>query len=231
MNVGLSGEGVLIAGNQAPTISEIHNQYTPTSTPISVTFTISDSDSSLESLMLYADSSNLSLVWCDLIGTIMIGDGISIHAPSGIWQVKRTMSITPTTGSTGSTNITVIVDDSEATDSVSFLLTVGENAPPTFTSMPQLTGTVGFLYNYDITSHDPDRDDTLVISAPVLPGWLTFTDLGNGTANLMGIPVSVAADNVELEVSDGQMSSKQAFTITVEQDVQYYLYLPLMIRQ
>ena len=77
----------------------------------------------------------------------------------------------------------------------------------------------------------PDRDDTLVISAPVLPGWLTFTDLGNGTANLMGIPVSVAADNVELQLSDGQMSSKQAFTITVEQDVQYYLYLPLMIRQ
>ena len=43
--------------------------------------------------MLYGDSSNLSLVWCDLIVTIMIGNGIIIddqaHLASKTYDVNN----------------------------------------------------------------------------------------------------------------------------------------------
>jgi hypothetical protein len=104
----------------SPTISDIADQATKVSTPITVTFTISDTDSALDSLWLYAKSSNLSLVNGGLSGTLMLGGGISFGG-SGM---TRTITITPLNDVMGTSTITVTVDDGELAASDSFVLSV-----------------------------------------------------------------------------------------------------------
>jgi predicted outer membrane repeat protein len=92
------------------------------------------------------------------------------------------------------------------------------NDAPGFTSTPELTGTVGLLYTYSITAVDPDAGDTLTITAPLKPAWLTLTPTGNGTATLSGTPGSanVGENAVQLRVQDGGgLFDTQSFTITV----------------
>ncbi len=61
------------------------------------------------------------------------------------------------------------------------------NHPPEFTSQPGLVATVGEVYEYNITTTDPDGDP-VVIDAVSVPNWLNLTDFGNGTALLSGTP-------------------------------------------
>ncbi|MBN1876694.1 MAG: VCBS repeat-containing protein [Anaerolineae bacterium] len=107
---------------QGPALSDIDDQITKISTPVAVTFTISDTDSALDSLWLYAESSNLNLVHGELSGTLMLGDDISFSGKG----ITRTITITPTTGITGKTTITITVNDGHLVDHTSFTLTVRE---------------------------------------------------------------------------------------------------------
>jgi VCBS repeat-containing protein len=91
---------------------------------------------------------------------------------------------------------------------------------PSFTSTPVTAVTEGQEYLYNITTEDADGDD-VTISAVALPGWLTLTDNGDGTAQLRGTPAAgqVGQHTVELRVEkapavDG-LSDTQAFVITV----------------
>lgn len=92
------------------------------------------------------------------------------------------------------------------------------NQTPQFTSSPGTSAEVGQLYTYNITTSDPDVGDVLSITAPTLPGWLTLTDNGNGTATLSGIPAvgDLGSNSVELKVEDLALaSSTQPFSIFV----------------
>ncbi len=96
-------------------------------------------------------------------------------------------------------------------------ITVSSTAPG-FTSNPPETATQGAAYTYNIAVSDPDATDTLTISAPTKPDWLTFTDNGDGTATLSGTPGNgdVGSNNVVLRVTDSSgQSVDQSFTITV----------------
>jgi hypothetical protein len=98
--------------------------------------------------------------------------------------------------------------------------TYRSNFPPFFTSEPVTQGLEGELYIYTITTDDHDLpNDTLIISAPTKPGWLMFSDNGDGTASLSGTPgeVEVGEHAVELQVADSHgLTATQAFTITVD---------------
>jgi parallel beta-helix repeat protein len=91
------------------------------------------------------------------------------------------------------------------------------NQPPSFTSSAVIAATEDIAYTYNISTTDPDTGDTLTISAPTLPAWLTFTDSGNGTGTLTGTPTNaqVGSYNVVLRVSDGTANVDQNFTIAV----------------
>ncbi|MCF8263334.1 MAG: T9SS type A sorting domain-containing protein [Melioribacteraceae bacterium] len=92
------------------------------------------------------------------------------------------------------------------------------NQSPTFTSSPILNAPADNLYVYNISASDPNAGDDLTITANTIPGWLTFSDNGNGTAQLSGTPSisDVGSYNVELEVSDGNGgTATQNFTIIV----------------
>jgi VCBS repeat-containing protein len=107
------------------------------------------------------------------------------------------------------------------------------NDAPTFTSVPVTNAAKGVAYTYDVTAADVDNAAAdLTITAPVRPGWLTLTDNGNGTATLNGIPTeaNIGDHPVVLQVFDGASSATQSFTITVNDRKDYYIYLPMILR-
>jgi len=102
------------ADNDPPIIDDISNQTTEQDTSIGpLTFTVGDVETAAGSLSLSAASSNTALV--PVFNINFGGSGAS-----------RTITIAPTAGMTGTTTITVTVDDSTDTASDSFVLTVSE---------------------------------------------------------------------------------------------------------
>lgn len=100
------------------------------------------------------------------------------------------------------------------------------NHAPSFSSTPVETAAVDVLYTYTITATDPDAGDVLTITAATRPGWLDLTQVTSRTAVLAGTPTSTGDAPVVLDVSDGQDSATQAFTIAVGDRI----YLPLIVR-
>jgi len=88
---------------------------------------------------------------------------------------------------------------------------------PQFISAPVTSVDERAGYSYDIVVVDPELLDTVAITAPTLPAWLTFTDNGDRTASLSGVPTQaqVGVHNVVLAASDGVNTNQQSFTITV----------------
>ncbi|MBI9064686.1 MAG: tandem-95 repeat protein, partial [Marinilabiliaceae bacterium] len=84
------------------------------------------------------------------------------------------------------------------------------------TSVAPTAATQDILYTYNITSNDDDGN-TVTITAPTRPTWLTLTDNNDGTATLTGTPLNAnTGDNlVTLRVSDGTAQNEQSFTIVV----------------
>ncbi len=59
--------------------------------------------------------------------------------------------------------------------------------------------------------------DTLTITAPTKPSWLSLADKGDGSGTLSGTPTTfdVGTHDVTLRVSDGTEQAEQSFTVTV----------------
>jgi len=103
------------------------------------------------------------------------------------------------------------------------------NDAPTFTSVPVTYAAGGVVYTYDITTADVDNAAAdLTITAPLLPGWLTLTDHGDGTATLSGIPAAtdVGDHPILIWAHDGAAVATQSFTIAVNVKENEYIYLP-----
>ncbi|MFO0970545.1 MAG: Ig-like domain-containing protein [Gemmataceae bacterium] len=131
-----------------------------------------------------------------------------------------TLSGTPANADVGNNAVVLKVTDAAgASANQSFTVAVANtNDAPSFTSVPPITATQSVLYNYAITTADPDVGDTRAISAVTLPAWLTLVDNGDGTATLSGTPASANVGNntVVLKVTDAAgASATQAFTVTV----------------
>ncbi len=159
------------------------------------------------------------------------GDAVTITAPVlPEWLTLKdngdgtaTLTGTPAAGDAGDHAVSLEASDGSNSALQDFTVTVAEsppaggNAAPTFTSKAGTSATEGETYTYDIEASDDDGD-ALAISATALPGWLTLTDNGDGTATLSGTPGAgqVGDHDVSLEVSDGTDTAVQDFTITVE---------------
>ncbi len=90
---------------------------------------------------------------------------------------------------------------------------------PDFTSDPNTTAQVGVEYAYEVTTHDNDGDN-VTIQAVDLPSWAHFTDHGDGTALLEGLPgpSHLGSTMTRLEVSDADGSRTQEFELEVRGD-------------
>jgi hypothetical protein len=155
------------------------------------------------------------------------GDTLTLTAPTlPAWLTftagangTGTLSGTPTQAQVGNHSVGLAVSDGTGPAvQQSFTLTVnGVDSQPTFTSSPITSVDEGAAYSYAITTADVDGD-TLTLTAPTLPAWLTFTPGANGTGTLVGTPAQaqIGTHNVVLAVSDGTGAAvQQSFTITV----------------
>ncbi|MGB3510616.1 MAG: Ig-like domain-containing protein, partial [Microcoleaceae cyanobacterium] len=130
-----------------------------------------------------------------------------------------TLTGTPTNQDIGDTDIQLTVTDPNGgTANKTFTLEVasGANSAPNFTSSPVTNAITGQQYTYTITTTDPDSD-TVTINTNNLPTWLSFTDNGDGTATLTGTPTDndQGSINIELEATDGQLTTTKQYTLKV----------------
>jgi uncharacterized protein YjdB len=85
------------------------------------------------------------------------------------------------------------------------------NQPPTITSTPDTTATVGQAYSYNVNATDPNGD-TLAYSLTTKPAGMTIKSW-NGI--ISWTPTALGDYDVTVEVSDGDLIDTQSFTITV----------------
>ncbi|MCL4303694.1 MAG: VCBS repeat-containing protein [Anaerolineae bacterium] len=151
--------------------------------------------------------------------TISGGSNVSYTWNFGDGQTGSGTTASHTYAAAGNYTAIVTATNSSGSVSASTSVTVtAPNAPPSFTSSPVKTATVGQAYTYNITTGDPNTGDTLSVSAPTKPAWLTLTPGSNGSATLSGIPASgdIGSNSVSLLVTDsGGLTATQSFTIAV----------------
>ncbi len=81
-----------------------------------------------------------------------------------------------------------------------------ENYAPEYSfSQDTIDVQINTVFSYIAEATDLNTSDALAIGAGNLPGWLFYTDLGNQTAELSGVPSNsdLGYHNVELWVTDG----------------------------
>lgn len=132
-----------------------------------------------------------------------------------------------------------VTDSNGAVGRQEFTLVVNNvNDVPAFTSEAVTSARENEFYQYDITTFDPDPNETLVITVesyayaepppaidipiviepPRIDSWLSIEDRGDGTAVLSGTPRQgdELPWSVTLTVDDGESSAPQSFTIEVQ---------------
>ncbi len=160
--------------NTAPTISAIADQSTQPGTATgAIAFTVGDAELAATSLTVTAASSNITLV--PSANVVLGGSGAS-----------RNVTITPATGLTGTSTITLSVSDGAFTTSTSFVLTVAVSGPPTITTIATSPAV-------------PTNTDTVTVTANVQP-------LGGRT---------LPAGNVVLTYTAGSSVQSTVFTETM----------------
>jgi len=87
------------------------------------------------------------------------------------------------------------------------------NKPPVITSIPVTTAKVGVEYSYNVFATDPNSDN-LTYSLLAYPNGMT---INSSTGLITWIPINnqIRDYEVEIEVSDGELSVTQTFTVTV----------------
>lgn len=148
------------AANTAPTISAIADQTTGLGAAVGpISFVVGDTQTAAGSLAVTGGSSNLTLV---PVGNIVFGG-------SG---ANRTVTLTPASGQSGTSTITVTASDGALTKSTSFVLTVSTIAPTTQTVSNTVAMTI------------PDAGP-----ASVYPSNITLSGLG-GTISAVALSLN-----------------------------------------
>ena len=89
------------------------------------------------------------------------------------------------------------------------------NSSPVIESEPITTAKEGVVYTYDVEATDPNGD-TLTYSLTTSPTGMTINST-NGVISWTPTEGQVGENEVAVEVSDGNKSTTQSFTITVDE--------------
>lgn len=121
----------------------------------------------------------------------------------------------------GSHAVTVRVEDGRGgRDEQQFTLTVDANDPPTITSTPVTSATVGRPYQYDVNAADPDSGDMLTFSLLSPPTGMTI-DPSTGLIQWTPSTGQVGNQPVTVHVQDaGGLFAVQSFVIAVAPEAQ-----------
>jgi len=126
-----------------------------------------------------------------------------------------TLNGTAASGTAGSYSITITASNSAGTANQSFTLTV--NQAPAITSSNNTTFTVGTVGSFVITTTGMPTPS--LSESGTLPGGVSFTNNGNGTATLSGTPSTGSGGTYPLSITatNSVGTASQSFTLTVDQ--------------
>lgn len=194
------GEGSVTVGEgpaNEPPVAQDDEASTDEDVPVDVDVLANDSDPD-------GDALSVSQVSDPAHGTASVQGGLVRYEPAADFAGTDSFTYTVRDGRGGTDQATVTVTVAPVND------------PPAFTSAPVEGATEDQPYAYTAEASDADGD-ALTLSATTLPGWLSFTDNGDGTGELSGTPAGedVGEHDVVLRVSDGAEAANQPFTITV----------------
>lgn len=200
--------------NAAPTISDIPNQKTTTSIPLSnVPFTVNDTETAADLLTVTGVSSNKTLVPDANIRIDNLGGQ------------NRAVTITPAAGKTGVTTITLTVRDAAGKTAVdTFDLTVDSNTPPTISDIPDQTTPINTpIYNIGFTVSDKESTAGLTVSGTsnnttLIPNdGIAFGVSSNGRfLNITPANGQTGQALITITVTDaGGLTGRDTFTVTV----------------
>jgi hypothetical protein len=128
-----------------------------------------------------------------------------------------TIAGTPAAGTTGSYPLTISATNAAGADQQSFTLTVvPPNASPVITSDDHVTFEHGTAGTFTVTTTAGYPTATTLSRTGTLPGGVSFTDNGDGTATLAGTPTAAGSFPITITASNGASTdATQAFTLTV----------------
>ena len=108
----------------------------------------------------------------------------------------------------------VAPDGSIDNSAISPYLNGSSNAAPKFTSSGNAEAHAGFNFQHEVYFHDTD-DETVSITAINIPSWLNLEQIDDKSAMLYGIPIETGSFDVTLQITDGENTAEQSFTINV----------------
>ena len=130
-----------------------------------------------------------------------------------------TLSGTPASGTGGTYPFTITASNGVSPNATqSFTLTINADMAPAITSANSTSFTVGAAGSFTVTTNG--YPDPAIIQTGALPSGIAFTDNGNGTATLAGIPAAGTSGtyNLTFTASNGILpNATQNFTLTVGQ--------------
>lgn len=100
----------------------------------------------------------------------------------------------------------------------SLYLNGSNNAAPLFTSTERTDAYVNINYLYNMYFHDTD-DENIVATAVTLPDWLTFEQYNDKSAAIYGMPTQPGSYDVIIQITDGESTTNQEFTIIVNEQL------------
>jgi hypothetical protein len=197
--------------NQPPSISPIPSQNARACTPAFVPFSVWDPDTNPDNLLLSATASNTNLV----------GSTNFVFSGNG---TNRVLTIYPLPGF-GTTVVSIIVSDGQATATTSFILRVGSSlAPPSFSAIPDQIGYENSLLSLNLTADLSGPCGTEVLAwfaasdNPTLFPATNISFLPDGhSATLVLTPASnqIGHARITVTTSDGTAAASQSFNATV----------------
>jgi hypothetical protein len=129
-------------------------------------------------------------------------------------------------------NVILTVTNGEATSSQIFTIECLSNVPY-IVSQPVTEATEDIEYIYEINTQAVNIGDQLTIECTQQPDWLSFTDNGDGTALMTGLPENgnVGTHDITIKVKDNNnLESEQIFAIEVinVNDAPEFTTLPIL---
>ncbi|QDU30867.1 hypothetical protein ETAA8_60160 [Anatilimnocola aggregata] len=200
--------------NDAPTVAVAANVTTAEDTPTAaIAVTVGDVETAAADLTISATSSDITLV-------------PNINIVPGGSGTDRTLVITPAPNQSGTSTITVSVNDGTTTTSQTFLLTVtAVNDAPSITTIDDITAALGTpLAPIDVTIEDLETvEASLTIAvesdnqALITNANLVFT--GTGTDRVLTITPEAGVTGVAtvtVTANDGSVTTTETFTVSIQ---------------
>ncbi len=140
--------------------------------------------------------------------------------PSGATLSGNLLAWMPSAGQVGSYPVTVRVTDDgtpSASDSEAIVITVGRvNRPPLLSPIGNRTVDLGQSARIAIMATDPDLD-ALVLACSGLPTGASFTDMRNGTGEILFAPTVASANSATCSATDNGLppgAAQETFMLT-----------------